>query len=182
MNTYHLYEYTNQFWRKYKNNRKFSLISVNDGHEGTLEVVKYTDEIIYNFLNSLFNDNLLKGTSIFLVSDHGSGIPSVYYLYDFFKIEIRLPMLFIIINDRKNIDYNQQYFNIHENQQTFITAYDIYNTISNIILGDNYVNIENKTNIHDTPKSPNGTSLFEKINAKERKPNKYHEMKNNICV
>ena len=101
MNTYHLYEYTNQFWRKYKNNRKFSLISVNDGHEGTLEVVKYTDEIIYNFLNSLFNDNLLKGTSIFLVSDHGSGIPSVYYLYDFFKIEIRLPMLFIIINDKK---------------------------------------------------------------------------------
>ena len=182
MNTYHLYEYTNQFWRKYKNNRKFSLISVNDGHEGTLEVVKYTDEIIYNFLNSLFNDNLLKGTSIFLVSDHGSGIPSVYYLYDFFKIEIRLPMLFIIINDRKNIDYNQQYFNIHENQQTFITAYDIYNTISNIIHGDNYVNIENKTNIHDTPKSPNGTSLFEKINAKERKPNKYHEMENNICV
>ena len=49
MNTYHLYEYTNQFWRKYANNRKYSLISVNDGHEGTLEVVKYTDEIIYNF-------------------------------------------------------------------------------------------------------------------------------------
>ena len=166
---------------KFKNNRKFSLISVNDGHEGTLEVVKYTDEIIYNFLNSLFNDNLLKGTSIFLVSDHGSGIPSVYYLYDFFKIEIRLPMLFIIINDRKNIDYNQQYFNIHENQQTFITAYDIYNTISNLIYGDNYVNIENKNKNHDTPKSPFGKSLFETINAKERKPKKYYDMATYIC-
>ena len=133
-------------------------------------------------MNSLYKDNLLKDTSIFLLSDHGCGLPSFYYLYDFYHIELRLPMLFIIINDRKNIDYNQQYFNIHENQQTFITAYDIYNTISNIIHGDNYVNIENKTNIHDTPKSPNGTSLFEKINAKERKPKIYKSMQTNVCV
>ena len=76
---YHLYEYTNQFWRKYQNNRKFSLIVVNDGHEGTLEVIKYSDEIIFNFLNSLFNDNLFQNTSIFLMSDHGSGMPSIYY-------------------------------------------------------------------------------------------------------
>ena len=88
------------------------------------------------------------------MSDHGTGMPSVYYLYDFYQLEKRLPMLFIIINDRKNVDYNQQFFNIHENQQTFITAYDIYNTISNIIYGDNYVNIENNNNNHDTPKSP----------------------------
>ena len=179
--TYHLYEYTNQFWRKYQNNRKFSLIVVNDGHEGTLEVIKYSDEIIYNFLNSLFNDNLLKNTSIFLMSDHGSGMPSIYFLSDFFQLEIKLPMLFIIINDRKNVDYNKQYFNIHENQQTFITAYDIYNTISNIIYGDNYANIKNKNNNTDTPKSPNGASLLEKINAKERKPEKYQDMATFAC-
>jgi len=179
--SYHLYEYTNQFWRKYQYNRKFSLIAVNDGHEGTLEVIKYTDEIIYNFLNSLFNDNLFQNTSIFLMSDHGSGMPSIYYLYDFFQLEMKLPMLFIIINDRKNVSYNKQYFNIHENQQTFITAYDIYNTISNIIYGDNYVNIKNKTKNHDTPKSPNGKSLFERINTKERKPKKYRGMDTFVC-
>ena len=105
------------------------MITCLDGHEGTLELLKYTDDVIYNFLNSLYNDNLLKDTSVFLESDHGCSIPSVYYLYDFFLIEKRLPMLFIIVNDRKNIDYNQQYFNIHKNQQAFITAYDIYNTI-----------------------------------------------------
>ena len=108
VNSYHLYEYGNQFWRKYPNNRKFSVIAVNDGHEGTLEVVKYTDDIIYNFLNSLYNDNLLKDTSIILLSDHGCYIPSVYYIYQFYKVTSLLPMLFIIINDRKNIDYNQQ--------------------------------------------------------------------------
>ena len=182
INSYHLYEYTNQFWRKYQNNRKFSVIVVNDAHEGTLEVVKYTDDIIYNFLNSLYNDNLLKGTSIFLLSDHGCVMPSVYSIYKFYRQAILLPMLFIIINDRKNIDYNQQYFNIHENQQTFITAHDIYNTINHLAYGDNYINIENKTNLHDTPKSPIGKSLFEKINAKERKPKIYKSMQTNVCI
>ena len=182
ISSYHLYEYSNQFWRKYKDNRKFALIAVNDGHEGTLELVKYTDDIIYNFLNSLYNDNLLKNTAIFLLSDHGCDMPSVYYIYKFYKHTSLLPMLFIISNDRKNVDYNQQYFNIHENQQILVTAYDIYNTISNIIYGDKYENIENKTDLHDTPKSPNGKSLFEKINGKERKPRNYKSMATHICV
>ena len=182
INSYHLYEYINQFWRKYQNNRKYSLIVVNDGHEGTLELVKYTDDIIYNFLNSLYKDNLLKDTSIFLLSDHGCDMPSGYYIYQFYRHTSALPMLFIIINDRKNIDYNKQYFYIQENQQTFITAYDIYNTISNLIYGDNYINIENKTDLHDTPKSPFGKSLLEKINAKKRKPKLYKDMETHICV
>ena len=181
LNSYHLYEYTNQFWRKYPNNKKFALITSLDGHEGTLEIIKYTDEVIYDFLNSLYNDNLLKDSTIILMSDHGCTMPSVYYLYDFYKIEGRLPMLYMIINDRKNVDYEQQYFNIQKNQQTFITGYDIYNTISNIIYGEYYINIPNKTNSHDTPKSPKGQSLFENINQKERKSKNYEEMKTTVC-
>ena len=147
-----------------------------------MELIKYTDEVIYNLLNSLYNDNLLKDSSIFLLSDHGVTNPSVYFLYDFFQIEKRLPALFIIFNDRKNLNYNQQYFNIHENQQTFITAYDIYNTIGNIIYGDKYVNIQNKDDRNDTPKSPKGQSLFELINPKERRPQNYNGMSNKFCV
>ena len=55
------YEYGFQFWTKYKKNRKFLLIVNNDGHEGTLEVIKYDDDIIFNFLNKLYNRNLFKG-------------------------------------------------------------------------------------------------------------------------
>ena len=181
LNAYHLNEYANQFWRKYPNNRKFALIASSDGHEGTLEMLKYSDEVIYDFLISLYNDNLLKDTTIILMSDHGCTMPSVYYLYDFYKIEGRLPMLYMIINDRKNVDYEQQYFNIQKNKQTFITGYDIYNTISNIIYGEYYINIPNKTNSHDTPKSPKGQSLFENINQKERKSKNYKEMKKTVC-
>ena len=103
----HFVEYTSQFWRKYRNNRKYALIITNHGHEGTLSVIKYLDNILYNFINTLFNDNLLKDSSIILLSDHGVGMPSIYYTYDFYKREIDLPMLYLIINDRKNKTYEE---------------------------------------------------------------------------
>ena len=181
ISTSHLYEYGNQFWRKYKKNRKFLLICSSDGHEGTLEVLKYIDTILYNFLTQLFKDNLLKDTSIFLLSDHGTSMPSPYYLMEFYKIEISLPMLYIICNDRKNISYNNQYTFILKNQQILITAFDIYNTIANLIYGDDYELILNKTDEKDTPKTSLGQSLFNYINSKNRKPKNYNKMVLNIC-
>lgn len=56
----YLFNYSDQFWRKYQNNRKFSTIVINIGHEGTMEVLKHYDKIIYNYLDSLFKDNLFK--------------------------------------------------------------------------------------------------------------------------
>ena len=168
--TEHLYEYTSKFWKKYKYNRKYASIITNNGHEGTLTVLKYIDEIIYNFLNNLFNDNLLKDSSVILLSDHGAGMPSIYYLFDFYSIEINLPMLFIIINDRKNISYEIQYNVINKNQQSFITGFDIYNTFGNLAFGDEYFYFKNKSSLIETPKSEYGISLFEKINSKKRFP------------
>ena len=111
-------------------------------------------------------------------------MPSIYYLYDFYKIEMNLPVFFIIINDRKNITYEEQYKYMNENQQTFITAFDIYNTIENLIYGDEYLYIANKTLGKDTSKSKNGVSLFNKINEKERHPKKiynYSKLNLDIC-
>ena len=166
-------EYIDQFWRKYKDNRKYASLFTNHGHEGTLNVIKYQDDIIANFLNRLFDDNLLKDTSIIFLSDHGVGMPSVYYLYDFYRTEIHLPSLYIFINDRKNISYEKQYVYIQENQQTLITGLDIYNTLGNIVYGDKYDNIPNKTLENDSFKNSLGISLFNRINAKERFPKKY---------
>ena len=183
-NIEHLYEYGNQFWRKYQKNRRFLTIITNDGHEGTLEVLKYSDNIIFNFLNNLFNNNLLKDSSIILVSDHGDGMPSIYYPYDFYRIEGQLPMLYMIINDRTNISYENQYRYMNINQQTFITSYDIYNTISNLIYGDKYYYIKYKTRRKDSPKSRFGTSLFYEINQKIRTPRHYRKigvMARSIC-
>ena len=172
----HLLDYTDIFWRKYPLNRKFSLLISNYGHEGTLRILKYADEPIYKFLKSLFIDNLLKDTSIILMSDHGQHMPSFYYLLDFYKIEKQLPMLYIIVNDRKKINYAEQYKFIHENQQAFITAFDFHNTLCNLIYGDKYNEINITTKYKNTCKSSYGESLFNKINGKERSPNLYNNI------
>ena len=182
----YLYEYGNQFWRKYEDNSRFLIIASNDGHEGTLETLKYLDNTLFNFLNDLFNDNLLKDTTVFLLSDHGTAMPSPYYLTHFYSVERFLPMLYIICNDRKNISYNNQYKYIYKNQQILITGYDIYNTLGNLLFGDDYEYIQNKTNSKDTPKSKYGISLFKEIKSKDRKPKKYNDnvnkMELNICI
>ena len=181
INAYHLYEYGNQFWRKYKNNRKFLTIIINDGHEGTLEALKYVDDTIFNFLNNLYKDNLLKDSSVFLLSDHGVGMPSIYFFYSFYKLEEHLPMLYIIINDRKNITYNEQYKYIHKNQQTLITGYDIYNTLIHIIYGEKYYSLKTKKHDKDSPKAYLGESLFNNINQTLRTTKKYKNMSHIVC-
>ena len=174
------YEYGNQFWRAYKNNRKFLMIVNNDGHEGTLEVIKYDDDTIYNFLNTLYKENLLKETTILLLADHGNPMPSVYYFNEFFLVERFLPMLFILSPDKLNLTYYQQYNNIHQNQQKFVTAYDIYNTICYLMLGNVYYkNNDKKTNY--IFKSNLGINLFDPINS-ERSPKNYKNMNKKSCV
>ena len=173
----HLLNYSEQFWRKYPENRKFSLIVSNFGHEGTLQVVKYADNSISSFLKNLFYDNLLRNSMVFLISDHGTVMPSIYYIYDFYSIEIDLPMFYILVNDKKNSSYDEQYKYIYENQQNLITAFDFYNTLGNIIFGDKYKYIKSKTRNKDTCKSPYGESLFNQIkNNKNRHPKKYNKI------
>ena len=55
---------------------------------------------------------------------------------------------------------------MRENQQTFIIVYDIYFTINHLLYGDKFKYVLNLTDENPTPKSPLGTSLFEKIEQK----------------
>jgi len=104
-------------------------------------------------------------------------MPSLYYIDEFYRIETKLPMLYIFVSDKKNSSYKQQYKYMYENQQNFITAFDFYNTLCNIIFGDKYKYIESKTVTKDTCKSPYGKSLFDRINnGKERHPRYYNKI------
>ena len=81
----------------------------------------------------------------------------------------------------KNITYNKQYGNINKNQQILITGYDVYNTIGNLVFGDKYRLIKNKSEEYESPKSKLGISLFDKINPKKRNPKNYRKMTKEIC-
>ena len=177
INVEYQYEYGLQFWQKYKRNRRFLLIVNNDGHEGTLEILKYDDEIIYNFLNILFKENMLKETTILLLSDHGCPMPSVYFFNSFYRLDKDLPMLYLFTNDKKNVSYNNQYKFIYENQQKFITAYDIYNTIIYLIYGNKKYDKYSKP----IKKSKLGRNLFSRINPKKT-PYNYKNMSTKTCI
>ena len=82
-----------------------------------------------------------------------------------------------LVNDRINKTYESKYKYLHQNQQSFITSYDIYNTMIHLIYGDKY-----DTNINNGIKSINGESLFYKINSKIRSPKLYRDLVKHICV
>ena len=162
-------EYSQQFWKKYNNSKKFARISFIEGHEVTGEVIKYLDQPIHNFLEKLMNDGYLNNTIIFVCSDHGLH----YGLYintgrEDALIEQYLPLLIILLpNDNNKIKTDE----IIINQDKFITAYDIFNTLLFISTGTlNYNGYSSK-----------GISLFEYINPKGRNCKKFENEIRNHC-
>jgi len=173
----HALEYGKNFWKAYNNNKKFLRIVDTYGHEYIGEKSKYADEALYNFLNDLYITDQMRNTTLFLVGDHGNLLMGVYELFkpNDFEIEKNFPIFIIINPDIENISYYEQYSEIFKNQQNFITPFDIYFTLREIIFGDKYKDNLMKEQIN------NGESLFKYINPKQRSCNHYSQMKKCLC-
>ena len=168
----HEIEYAYQFFYKYKDNRKYFRLLIQDSHDrGFNHLITFDDGILYKFLINIYQNNLLNESAVIIASDHGNPSAIMLHLFEDYIIEKSLPFLFIILSDNVNKTYYNQYQNISQNQQNFIHAYDIYNTLSNIIYGNEYFLIPNKNASHDWPKTSRGKSLLEYIETKERNCN-----------
>ena len=88
-------------------------------------------------------------------------------------------MLYIFTSDKDNQTYYEQYHNIYNNQQRFITAYDIYNTLCYLMLGKNYYH-NSDIKIDYISKATKGINLFDQIN-KKRSPNNYKNIWKGVC-
>ena len=159
-------EYGQKFWETYQDNKKFLRLGFIDAHERTQEVIKYLDEPLFLFLNYLFKKSLLENTAIFFVSDHGNGMYGFYrdIQADDFLFERTLAFWFIILHDFKN---EEEVINLEENQQTLLTPYDIFDSLSDIIFDEENMNVHTRLNL--------GKSIFRKIDAKNRTCMKYTE-------
>ena len=159
-------EYGQKFWETYKDNKKFLRLGFIDAHERTQEVIKYLDEPLFNFLNYLFKNKLLENTAIFFVSDHGNGMYGLYrdIQADDFLFERTLAFWFIILHNFKN---EEEIKNLEENQQTLLTPYDIFDTMSDIIFNEENMDVHTRLDF--------GKSVFRKIDAKNRNCMKYTE-------
>ena len=159
-------EYGQKFWETYKENKKFLRLGFIDAHERTQEVIKYLDEPLAMFLKNLFKKKLLENTAIFFVSDHGNGMYGLYrdINADDFLFERTLAFWFIVLHDFKR---ENEIKNLEENQQTFLTPYDIFDTLSDIIFDEEIEEVHTRQDL--------GKSVFRKINAKIRNCMKYTE-------
>ena len=150
-------EYGEKFWEAYINEHKFLRLAFQEGHEGTGEVVTLLDIALEKFLKKFQNNGYLDDTVIFFVSDHGN---NMFGFYEMFKVEDfvhekPLPFWFILFPKSDN---ETEINIIKENQQKFITAYDIHDTILDIF---NY----KKGNHYYSRK---GQTIFKPINSKIR--------------
>ena len=157
-------EYAKKFWKSYKDNKKFVRLVNTYGHEYSGEKSKYTDKPLRDFLNYLYESNQLNDTTVFIAGDHGFALMGVYKILGAsdWKAENDLPVFFLIEPDNPKLNYNQQYEQIAKNQQTLITAFDIFYTLRWILYGEDYKTLPLNGN------RDSGECLFKYINPKER--------------
>jgi putative transcription antitermination factor YqgF len=158
----YMIEYAKQFWNKYPDNKKFFRIHFNEGHEGSMELVSYMADPFFEFVKYFFDNNLLNDTFMFIVSDHGNHMlgPWAMIRPQDYLLETTLATLCFVIPNNAKLYKNGLYDNIHNNQQTLVTPYDIHDTLIHIAYGT------------DKPDhmafSTRGSSLLLYINPKER--------------
>ena len=158
----YMIEYTKQFWKLYPDNKKFFRIHFNEGHEGSMELVTYLADPLFDFVKYFFDNNLLNDTFMFIVSDHGNHMvgPWAVIRPQDYLIETTLATLFFVVPNNAKLYKDGLYDIIWENQQTFITPYDIHDTIIHIAYG--------KDEPDPRAFSKRGSSLLTKIIPMER--------------
>ena len=156
-------EYGEKFWENYINEHKFLRLSFQDAHEGTLEVIKYLDIKLAEFLENFEKKGFLKDTAIFFVSDHGNNMIGFYNILQVedYVLEKTLGTWFMLLPKIKNI--NEKFLEI--NQQRMVSPYDIHDTLLDMF------------GYHEKDKvySKKGQSVFKEINGLERNCDYYSQ-------
>ena len=162
LNQYGL-KYLEIFWRNYINHYKLFLFQTEDGHEPTGELIGHFDKILSDFLNNFYIKGYLKDTVLLIFSDHGQHLNGPLYLFDSqdFFYERTLATLFLIIPNDEKLYKDNLFEKMKSNQQTFITPFDIYNTLIHLSSGENKEEYKRNSISY-------GDSLFFQLNYKER--------------
>jgi hypothetical protein len=123
-------DYTLDFFRKYKNNKKFFRVGIIDAHEGTNEVIKYTDEIMTNFFIQMEKEGFFNDTAVFIHSDHGLSVAGPFSFLDLedWRVETLLPNLMLMLPT--NVDNYELYRdNLKKNENNIVNPFNVYNSM-----------------------------------------------------
>ncbi|CDW91056.1 duf229 domain containing protein [Stylonychia lemnae] len=117
------FEYSKEFFKAYPTENKMMMMTFMDMHEGTIEVIKYLDDPLANFLKEMEDEN----TTIIFWSDHGLhlwGIIMALSRESQAYIEVMNP--FIIINNMQGLTIEQEHY-LDVNQQKLVTHIHFHN-------------------------------------------------------
>lgn len=125
-------DYIKQFWTAYPDNRKFFMGTFMEAHEMTGELVSHTDEDFRDFFQYFYDMGYLDDTFIVFLADHGA---HTYTLRtpvipdNSREKENKLPFMFHIT--KNDIPLTNRHY-LASNEQSFISAHDIYASLKTI--------------------------------------------------
>ncbi len=132
--TWYSLEYMKQFFEKYKEEPKFFRLGLVDAHEGSTEVVKYSDDLLVEFFEKFKKDGHLDDTLTFIVTDHGFSMPGPYSILELedHEHEVVLPAFFMLF-PKTFKNYKQVRQRLIYNQNALITPFNTYNSLIAIL-------------------------------------------------
>ena len=127
-------EYILQFFNKYKDEPKIFKFDSIDAHEGSTEVIKYSDDHFVKFFETFEKEGFLNDTLVIIHTDHGVSMPGPYSVLgaEDWNHEVLLPVLFMLVPT--NIEkYEELRDTLKHNEQIIVTPFTIYNSMKSLL-------------------------------------------------
>eukprot|EP01104_Vermistella_antarctica_P007793 TRINITY_DN1917_c0_g2_i1.p1 TRINITY_DN1917_c0_g2~~TRINITY_DN1917_c0_g2_i1.p1 ORF type:complete len:481 (+),score=100.37 TRINITY_DN1917_c0_g2_i1:41-1444(+) len=130
----HVFDYLKSYTTNYKDTLKFSMSLWMEAHDncfgGTNGVM---DEGMRDMLQWMKVEGHLNRTAIVLLSDHGPWKGKYYRSFMAGRQEHSLPMLNVILPKWYARRYPKRALNMWQNQQRLVTAFNVFETLSQIV-------------------------------------------------
>ena len=156
------FDYVTSFWEAYPDNKKFFRVHLNEGHDPSNSLLTYFDEALLQFIRSFYEKGYFDDTFVMIMSDHGLHLPGPWRFISSqdYNIEQTIGTFMIIVPNEKRLHESGLFQTLRDNQQVFVTPYDIHDTLIYLAAGkdQNYQNAYSK----------HGMSIFEPLDHAQR--------------
>ncbi|XP_043796841.1 uncharacterized protein LOC122717135 isoform X2 [Apis laboriosa] len=120
------------------------------------------DESYYNLITYLYNERLMNKTALIVMSDHGMRWGSFRQTYQG-RMEDSLPFVFLVLPHWWREKYRVAWTNLRRNTRSLTTAFDLHETLMDMMNLENLEESRLKTRLRTMPKDnnlPRGISWF----------------------
>ncbi|KAG5667627.1 hypothetical protein PVAND_015601 [Polypedilum vanderplanki] len=129
----YVYDYANEFVRKYKNDSFFGFFWTNSFSHDDVSMPKRYDSTMKNHLENIEKSGVLNNTIIIFLSDHGMRFGPIRKFFTGW-LEERLPFLHIYIPQQFKAQHPELVKNLEINADRLISPYDMFVTFKHILM------------------------------------------------